>query len=155
VIVALAIRGPKDFWSGLLYIFFGMSAVVIARDYDMGTALRMGPAYFPTILGWLLAAIGGVSVVRAFIVAGEPVGGLAIKPLAIVVGATLLFGFTVRQAGLAVALPMLVVISAAASRRFRWAATLVLAAALTIFCVFVFRKWLGVPLPILGEWFGG
>jgi hypothetical protein len=44
------IRNPKDFWTGLIYIFFGSSAIVIAREYGMGTAIKMGPAYFPTVL---------------------------------------------------------------------------------------------------------
>jgi putative tricarboxylic transport membrane protein len=148
------IRSPKDFWSGLLYVFFGLSAVFIARDYDMGTGLRMGPAYFPTVLGWLLAAIGVISLARGLLVDGEPLHGLAIRPLSIVVGATLLFGFVVRGAGLAIALPILVVFSAMASRRFRWVPTLLMAAGLTVFCVYVFLKGLGVPLPIIGEWFG-
>ena len=50
------IRNAKDFWIGLIYIFFGSSAILIARDYNMGTAIKMGPAYFPTILGGLLLA---------------------------------------------------------------------------------------------------
>ena len=52
------IRNPKDFWIGLIYIFFGSSAILIARDYSMGTAIKMGPAYFPTILGGLLLTVG-------------------------------------------------------------------------------------------------
>ena len=59
-------RNPKDFWTGLLYIFFGASAIFIARDYNMGTALRMGPAFFPTILGAVLAVIGAIAVIRSF-----------------------------------------------------------------------------------------
>jgi hypothetical protein len=149
------IRSPKDFWSGLLYVFFGLSAVVIARDYDLGTALRMGPAYFPTVLGWLLCAIGAISMVRGFLIDGEPVRGFAVKPLTIVVGAVLLFGFTVRRTGLAIALPGLIVFSAIASRRFRWLPTVMMAAALTIFCILVFLQGLGVPLPIIGDWLGG
>src|SRR5688572_14793899 len=45
------IRSTKDFWTGVLYVFFGLTAIIVARDYGMGTAVRMGPAYFPTILG--------------------------------------------------------------------------------------------------------
>jgi hypothetical protein len=153
--LSLSICSAKDFWSGLIYVFFGLSAVVIARDYDMGTALRMGPAYFPTILGWLLIAIGAISVLRGFLVRGAPVGGFSIKALLIIVGAAVLFGLTVRGAGMAVALPVLVTFSAAASNRFRLLPSLLLAAGLTIFCVLVFLKGLGVPLPIVGEWFGG
>jgi putative tricarboxylic transport membrane protein len=149
----LSISSPKDFWSGLLYIFFGLAAVLIARDYDMGTALKMGPAYFPTLLGWLLVVIGAISVIRGFIVRGTPIGGFAIKGLLMVVGATVLFGLIIRAAGMAIALPILVIFSAAASIRFNWKLTLLMAAGLTVFCVLVFIKGLGVPLPILGPWF--
>ena len=153
--MAFSIYSPKDFWSGLLYMFFGLSAIIIARDYGMGSALKMGPAYFPTLLGWLLVAIGAISVVRGFVIRGTPVGGFAMKGLLMVVGATLLFGLTVRGAGLAVALPILVIFSAAASKRFRLMSTLLMAAGLTLFCVLVFLKGLGVPLPVVGPWFGG
>jgi hypothetical protein len=149
------IRSTKDFWTGVLYVFFGSSAVLIAREYGMGTALRMGPGYFPTVLGVLLALIGIISLVRSFIATGSPIGGLAFKGLLLVVGSTLVFGFIVRGAGLAVALPVLVIMSAYASVRFRWGPSLALAAGLTLFCVLVFLKGLGVPLPILGSWFGG
>jgi hypothetical protein len=149
------IRSTKDFWTGLLYIFFGSSAVLIARDYGMGTALKMGPGYFPTVLGALLTLIGIISLVRSFIATGSPIGGLAFKGLLLVVGSTLVFGLIVRGAGLAVALPALVIMSAYASVRFGWGPSLALAAGLTLFCVLVFLKGLGVPLPILGSWFGG
>jgi len=148
------IQSAKDFWSGLIYIFFGLGAIVIARDYGMGTALKMGAAYFPTILGGLLILIGAISVIRSFVIRGAPVGAIALKGLVMVVGATLIFGLTVRGAGLAVAIPILIVISAAASSRFRWKPTLLMAVGLTLFCVLVFLKGLGIPLPVVGPWFG-
>lgn len=149
------IRSSKDFYAGLLYVFFGASAFVVARDYNMGTAFRMGPAYFPTVLSVLLIVIGVASVIRAFIVPGTPVGRLALSGLLWVTASVVLFGFLVRGAGLAVALPVLVVSSATASAKFRWRPTLVMAVGITIFCVLVFLKGLGIPLPVIGPWFGG
>jgi putative tricarboxylic transport membrane protein len=149
------IRSSKDFWTGLIYIFFGASAILIARDYSMGTGIKMGPAYFPTILGGLLAAIGAIAVFRSFIVPGTPITAFAFKGLALVTISSLLFGFVVRGAGLAIALPLLIIISAVASTRFRWRPTLIMVAGLTIFCVLVFIKGLGIPLPVVGPWFGG
>jgi putative tricarboxylic transport membrane protein len=148
-------RNPKDFWTGLIYIFFGSSALFIARDYGMGAALKMGPAYFPTILGGLLLVIGAIAVIRSLIVPGAPISAFAFRGLALVSVSVLVFGFVVRGAGLAVALPLLVVISALASVRFRWRPTLIMAAGLTVFCVLVFLKGLGIPLPTIGPWFGG
>ena len=148
-------RNPKDFWTGLIYIFFGSSAALLATDYGMGTALKMGAGYFPTVLGALLAFIGAISLVRSFLQPGAPIGGFTLKGLLLVVGSTLVLGFMVRRAGLAIALPLFVIMSAYASVRFRWRPSLALAAGLTLFCVVVFLKGLGVPLPILGSWFGG
>jgi putative tricarboxylic transport membrane protein len=149
------IRSTKDFWSGALYIFFGSVALLVGRDYGMGTALRMGPAYFPFLLGGLLILVGAISLIRSFFVQGTPIGRLALKQLAIVVGSVIFFGAIVRGAGLVIALPLLAMVSAAASVRFLWAPSIVMAAGLTIFCILVFVKGLGVPLPLLGSWFGG
>jgi putative tricarboxylic transport membrane protein len=148
-------KNPRDFWTGVIYVAIGAGAVIIGRDYGLGTAFRMGPGYFPTVLGGLLVLIGLVSLGRAVARAGDPLPPMRIKGLLTVTAATLGFGALVRGAGLVVALPLLVVVSAAASARFRWGPALVLAAGLTLFCAAVFLKGLGVPLPILGPWLGG
>lgn len=153
--LAIMIRSTKDLWSGLIYIFFGATAIILGRDYGMGSALKMGAAYFPTLLGWLLVLIGAIALVRAFVVQGSPIGSVAIKGLLLVVGSVLFFGLLVRGAGMVAALPLLVVSSAIASSRFRWTPTLLMAAGLTVFCVLVFLKGLGIPLPVVGPWLGG
>lgn len=149
-----AIRNPKDFWAGIIYIAIGLSAVFVAQDYEMGTAVRMGPGYFPVVLGGLLAAIGLASAVRSLISGGEPVGKFALKGMLLVTGGMLLTGFLFRRAGIVVALPLLILITSYASIRFRWGTSLALAVGLTAFCVVVFAYGLGLPLPILGKWFG-
>jgi hypothetical protein len=148
-------KNPRDFWTGVIYVAVGTAAVVIARDYGLGTAFRMGPAYFPTVLGGLLVLIGLLSLGRAALRSGEPLPPARIKGLLAVTIATLGFGALLRGAGLVVALPVLVVVSAAASARFRWGPALALAAGLTLFCAAVFLKGLGVPIPLRGPWLGG
>ena len=148
------IRNPKDFWAGLIYLAIGLGAVIVAQEYKMGTAVRMGPGYFPVVLGGLLAAIGLVSVVRALLRDGEPVGQFALRGLLLVIGGMLLTGFLFRRAGLVVALPLLIFITSYASIKFRWGASLALAAGLSAFCILVFAWALGLPLPVLGKWFG-
>lgn len=133
----------------------GAGALTIARDYGLGTAFRMGPGYFPTGLGWLLVVVGLASLARAAVRAGDPLPPMRVKGLFAVTAATLAFGLLVRGAGLVVALPLLVLVSAAASARFRWGPALALAVGLTLFCTAVFLKGLGVPLPVVGRWFGG
>jgi len=149
------IRSAKDFWSGLIYICLGSSSMIIARDYSMGTAVKMGPAYFPTILGGLLVLIGTIAVIRSFAISGTPIGAFAFKGLVLIIGASVLFGAVARGAGLIVALPLLVIISAYGSVRFRWPTALIMATGLMAFCALVFVKGLGIPLPIIGPWLGG
>ena len=147
-------RNGKDFWTGVIYFVVGSAALIISRDYGMGAAVKMGPAYFPTMLGVLLIVIGIISVVRSFLKSGSPIGAVAWKGLVLIVASTLLFGMIVRGAGLIIALPLLVIVSASASARFSWKSTVAEAVAITVFCIVIFLKGLGVPLPILGSWFG-
>jgi hypothetical protein len=149
------IRASKDFWSGALYLVIGVGAVIIAQDYRMGTAVKMGPGYFPVLLGGLLALIGAISMARAFWRPGEPIEGFALKGLVLITAGMLLTGFLFRRAGLVVALPLLILVVAYASARFRWKPTLLLAIGMTAFCILVFAKALGLPLPIVGTWFAG
>jgi hypothetical protein len=145
----------KDFWAGALYIALGTAAFWIGRDYPMGSSVRMGAGYFPAVLSVALVLIGFASVARSFFQEGEAVGAIAWKPLLLIVGATALFGVLLQILGLAVALIVLVLASAAASQHFRieFKASIGLVL-LVAFCVLVFVKGLGVPLPLLGSWFG-
>lgn len=149
------IRSTRDLWAGIIYIFCGVSALFIARNYTMGTAFKMGPAYFPTVLSILLVAVGAFSVIRSFIIPGTPIGTFAFKALSLITTSIVVFGVFVRGAGVIIALPLLVIISAYASVKFRLRATMILAVALTLVCALVFLKGLGIPLPIIGPWLGG
>jgi hypothetical protein len=148
------VRNVKDFWTGVIYIAFGLAAIIIGKDYSMGTAVKMGPAYFPNILSGILILIGAISLFRSFLKPGSPFGAFALKGLIMMISSIILFGFIVRGAGLVIALPILVIVSSYASIQFRWKYSIALAAGLTVFCILVFLKGLGVPLPILGSWFG-
>ena len=69
----LKIKAPKDFWAGLMFIGIGGFFMVWAlAHYQMGTAVRMGPAYFPTVLGGLLALLGALVLIEAFTMEGAP-----------------------------------------------------------------------------------
>jgi putative tricarboxylic transport membrane protein len=147
-------KNPKDFWAGVIYLGMGVATVAIAREYPMGTAVKMGPAYFPTVLGGLLCLIGLVSLIRSFFTSGEAIGAFALKGVSLIAASVVLFGLLARGAGLVPALGVLVVCSAYASIQFRWKSAMLLAAGLIVFCALVFIKLLGVPLPLLGPWLG-
>jgi len=54
----MKIKNAKDFWAGAMFVAFGLGFAIVARNYPMGSGVRMGPAYFPTVLGLLLAVLG-------------------------------------------------------------------------------------------------
>jgi hypothetical protein len=145
----------KDFWSGVIFLAVGTFFVVQSRNYQIGKAMQMGPAYFPIVLGALLALIGLALVVRAMIKPGLAVGRLAYGKVGLVTVATVLFALLLRRTGLVVALILLVLLSACASQRFRWPAALILAAALAACSAILFVQLLQLPLPLLGPWLGG
>ncbi len=151
----MPIRNPKDFWSGLLFLGVGGAVVLLARNYQLGTALKMGPGYFPTALGGLLAVVGLIAIARSFVRPGTAIEPFHWKLLLIVLGATLLFGVLVRNAGLIAAVAVLTLTAATASVYFRWRAAIALTAALVLFSVVVFVKALGLPMPLIGPWLGG
>ncbi|MEL4179595.1 tripartite tricarboxylate transporter TctB family protein [Roseateles sp. PN1] len=148
----LAIKHPKDFWTGIIFLAFGLSAMFIGRDYPMGTAGKMGPAYFPTVLGGLLTLIGSIAVYRSFKRRGEAIEKFHLKELFIVLSAVVLFGVLMRGAGLGPAAVVLIMISAYASPQFKWHEALLLAIGMAGFAVLVFVKLLGLPLQVFGPW---
>jgi hypothetical protein len=152
--MALHIRNPKDFWTGVIFMAFGAAAVLLGRDYPFGTAFKMGPGYFPTMLGALLTLVGLVTVLRGLWRPGTGVGRFSHRETFLVLTATVLFGVLLRGAGLIVAVLLLVVTGAYASRNFRWGTAVALGAGMAAFCVLVFIKGLGLPISMLGPWLG-
>jgi len=142
------IRHPKDFFAGLLFIAFGIAALVIGSNYALGTAARMGPGYFPRILGILLICLGSALALRALKLNGPPVPAFKWRPLVIVLGSVTVFGMIVNYAGVALSTLFLIVASSAASHEFRWRESLVAGAALAALAVGVFVIGLKLQLPI-------
>jgi hypothetical protein len=147
------IKHPKDFYAGLMYAAIGMGAVLIARGYNLGTSVRMGPGYFPTVLGALLILVGVISMIRAFFHDGEVIKTFSWKEICLVLGSTVLFGVLVRGAGLVPSLILLVLVSAWASDKFKLKTALLLAILTSVFSALVFVKGLGLPFAIIGPWF--
>ncbi|HVE50080.1 MAG TPA: tripartite tricarboxylate transporter TctB family protein [Casimicrobiaceae bacterium] len=141
------IRHPKDFWSGVLFIVFGGAACIIALDYAMGSAGRMGPGYFPRSLGVLLAALGALLVLRSFRLQGEKISFPTFMPLLVVLGSVLIFGFALNHLGLVLSVMLLVVLSSFASHEFSWKEALISSLALATFCVIAFRYGLKLQIP--------
>ena len=144
----MRIRAPKDFWSGVMFCGFAAVALVAARGYSLGSAGKMGPGYFPLVLGALLGVLGVILVARSLIFDGEPLPRLYIWPLAIIAAAVCLFGALIEPFGLIVALAVLTLVSAWAGPQFRWSEALGLALALIVFSIVVFVYALGLSLNV-------
>jgi hypothetical protein len=139
----------KDFWAGLMMIATGAAAILLAHDYPFGTSTRMGPGYFPTVLGALLILFGLYLLVTGLrsevkIEAGWSLRALIVLPLSLV-----LFGVLMDRAGFVPALAVLIFGAAAAGTDFRPLEILLLTVVLTAFSVVLFVWGIGLPYPLL------
>jgi len=141
------IRNPKDFWAGVLFIAFGLAAVIIARDYALGTAGRMGPGYFPRGLGIIMMALGLILSLRALRVDGDRIRFGSFKPILIVLGSVIVFALAAPKLGLIVATILLIVVSSTASHEFRWKEAVISSLALSAATLVVFVYGLKLQLP--------
>jgi hypothetical protein len=148
----IRIRSPKDFCAGLLFIAIGAAAIVVASAYPLGTAARMGPGYFPRMLGILLIGLGALLALRGARLVGAPLSAWQWRPLVTVLGSVVLFGAMVTHAGLVLSTVVLIVLSSSASREFRPREALVSGVLLSALAVGVFVIGLNLQLPI---WPGG
>ena len=146
-------RNNRDFWAGVVYITLGVAGMWIARDYPFGSALRMGPGYFPTVLGGMMIAFG-VAVLLMGVKNNEKMKGTwSIRALIMLPLATGVFGFVMEHAGFIPALALLIPISAASGKEFKWGEILLLTVGLIVVCTGVFIYGLGLPYPLIkGLW---
>ena len=145
----MKIKSPKDFWAGLMFMGVGLFFLVWAvTHYQMGTAVRMGPAYFPALLGGLMAVLGFIVLLGSFAVVGPAVPKFHFRPLILISAACVVYGYLMKPLGLILATLALVFISAYGGHEFKWKEVTVLYVVLIIFSVLVFVKGLTLPFPI-------
>jgi hypothetical protein len=142
------IRHPKDFWSGVLFVAIGAFALVYGSKYTLGTAARMGPGYFPRILGILLVVLGGLILIRGLRTQGPGVPRWRLRPTLLVIGGVIVFGHVVQWLGIAISTVLLIVVASAASHEFRPKEAIISGVLLAALASLVFIVGLGVQLPI-------
>ena len=142
------IRHPKDFWSGVLFVAIGAFALVAGSKYTIGTAARMGPGYFPRILGILLIVLGAILALRSFRLQGDAVPGWKWRPTLLVLGSVVLFGAIVKPVGMAISTVILILLASAASHEFRPKDAAISGVLLAALAVGVFVIGLNLQLPI-------
>ena len=150
----MKIKSPKDFWAGLMFIGFGVFFMIWALIYyQMGTAVRMGPAYFPAVLGGLLAVLGAFVLFGSFAIEGPPVPAFSYRPLILISVACVLYGYLMKPLGLVGATAALVYVSALGGHEFNWKEVTILYLILIAFSWLVFVKGLTLPFPVWPEAF--
>jgi putative tricarboxylic transport membrane protein len=132
-----------------MFIGVGLFFTVWAlANYQMGTAVRMGPAYFPAVLGGLLAVLGLFVLIEAFTIEGPPVAKMMMRPLILISVACVVYGYLMKPLGLVAATAALVFISAYGGHEFKWKEVIILYIILIVFSVLVFVKGLTLPFPM-------
>jgi hypothetical protein len=140
----------KDFWAGLMLIAIGAAALLIARDYRFGSTLRMGPGFFPIVLGWILIAFGTVIMVTGIRGRGEQIQEkIVLRALILLPLSLVLFGQLIEHTGFIPAIAALVFAAAASGREFKLKEVIVLTLILTVASVAVFIWGLGLPYPLI------
>lgn len=144
-----AMLKDKDILTGLIFILIGGAFALGAADYGMGTARRMGPGYFPVILGSLLVVVGvlitGKSLWRRRY---EPIPSLYLRPVAALTVSILAFAALIDRLGLIAACMACVLVSGLATSETRWKELIFIALGMTAFSVIVFSLLLGLPFRL-------
>jgi hypothetical protein len=146
-------RNNRDFWAGVFYITAGAGAMFMARDYPFGSALRMGPGYFPSVLGGIMIAFG-IAVLLMGISNNEKMKGTwSLRALFVLPAATVSFGYLMEHVGFLPALAVLIPLAAASGNEFKWGEIILLTIGLMVICTGVFIYGLGLPYPLIkGLW---
>jgi len=147
----IQIKSERDFWSGLAFLVTGVGFAWGSTNYDFGTTAQPGPAYFPFGLGILLAILGGFLLLVALAFGtedGEKIGAWAWKPALLIIGATAFFGWALPIFGMAITLPLLIVITSMGGDEFHWGEALASAAILTVGSWLLFNLALKLTIPL-------
>lgn len=154
--INMKIKNHKDFWAGVMFAVFGAFFAGAGTQYTFGSAARMGPGYFPTVLGILLILIGVVVSVSGLSpkATEQKIDRFAWGTLLLILGPVVLFGLFLTTLGLVACLFMLIAVSSYASHEFTWKAMLGNAVVLIGLCLFVFVYALKLQFPIWPALFG-
>jgi hypothetical protein len=146
----MRIRNQRDFWAGVMFAAVGLLFIALSQQYQMGTAAKMGPGYFPTVLGGLMAVLGlmiGLDGVRphAHELHVEKIGW---REIILVLLSVALFAFLLPKLGLVISLAVLIAVAAIASHEFSLRDTLISMVVLIVLSYVVFVRGLELQFPV-------
>jgi hypothetical protein len=144
------IKSKKDLYSGLMFIALGGFFALWANNYPMGSAVRMGPAYFPTILGWLTCALGVIITIRGFTVPDEAPTKTEFRPLVLILASSVLYGMVmdVFQLGFVLAVFVATFVCALGGYEFKWKEGIIEGVVMVVVCWGLFVWALGLPFRL-------
>ena len=145
----MQIKNHRDFWAGVLFIVTGILFMILSRQYQLGTAAKMGPGYFPTILGGLMAFLGLMVLLPSFKGPVVKINRIELRMILLVLFAVAVYAFALPKLGFIVALFLLILISSTASHEFNLKTTLISSVVLLVFSWLVFVKGLELQFPFL------
>ena len=142
------IRSPQDAAAGLFLVVVAGFALWGGSSLSAGSLRQIGPGMLPRALAILTGLCGIGLIAGSFFYPGEDLERWRLRGPLFVLGAAVMFGFTIRPLGLIVAVPVAVLISALASRESRWIEIIVFAVVMTVACIGLFKYALGLPIPL-------
>ncbi|QWE12162.1 tripartite tricarboxylate transporter TctB family protein [Polynucleobacter sp. AP-Titi-500A-B4] len=147
----MKIRNQRDFGAGVMYMVIGLFFTIVATNYPMGTAAKMGPGYFPFCLGILMTALGLLVLLQSLSAkaAIEAIPKFNWRIIAQITGSVVLYGLLLPRMGFLIAVVVLVLVSASASKEFTWKGSLINASFLVAFTYSVFVMGLKLQFPLL------
>jgi hypothetical protein len=146
-------RSAADLLAGGIFVAIGGAFVVGSLGYELGTPLRMGPGYFPLLVGAIVAALG-LGIVLKGLIAGEvlSLGAVPWRAIAAIVAALLFFGLTVQRLGFVPTTAVTALVTTLASARVRPLMAVAVAAGLTVASTLIFVVGLQLRIPLWGPW---
>jgi Tripartite tricarboxylate transporter TctB family len=145
----IELRSNQDFWAGVMLIAIGAASIIIARNYPFGSTMRMGPGYFPILLGGVLVLFGIYVMIIGLHRRERITLHCSMRALIMLPSSLAAFGVLMTYAGFIPALAVLIFGSAAAGRDFKFVEILLLAAVLTGLSLALFIWGLGLPYPLI------
>jgi hypothetical protein len=152
----MQLRNKQDFWSGAMFIVLGLGFAIKATGYQMGTAARMGPGYFPFWLGMVLALLGATVLIGSLLPKATEthIDRFDWRVVGLVIGSVMLYGLVLKFLGVYISVFLLVVVSSIASHEFSWKVAVANGIFLVIFAYLAFIKGLGLIFPLWPSFLG-
>ncbi|MEP7139236.1 MAG: tripartite tricarboxylate transporter TctB family protein [Caldimonas sp.] len=166
----MKIKSERDFWSGLMFVVVGVGFAIGATNYSMGPecpandpcaanlwarmsqlSAHPGAGYFPLGLAILLAILGALVLFKSLTIeseGGDRIGTIAWRPLLVIVTGIAIFGVMLEPVGLALTVPVLIIVASLAGDEFHWKSALLSALVLTVFSWLIFVYGLKLPIPV-------